>query len=79
MVRGKFTVTSHKKFMWYPQQTEVVLTAEYDSSIPEDVAYAKATPSGTITMLIDNPPAVEQFALGKKFYVDFTEVPEAPK
>jgi hypothetical protein len=79
MVRGKFTVMQHVITKWnaeHPGQTQVVLQPQYDSSIEEDRRYAKATPAGKIEMTVDNPAALEQLALGKAFYVDFTEVPE---
>lgn len=74
MVRGKFRVTKIAETLW--GQKEVTLSPEYDTSIEEDRRYAKATPSGTITMMIDNPPAVDYLKLGEFFYVDFTAVPK---
>jgi len=62
--------------------TEITLTAQYDSSIEEDRRFAVATPSGQITMYVTNPAAIEQLQLGKFFYVDFSEcvaTVEAPK
>ena len=75
MVRGKFKVTKVAALDWSTTAKEITLGAYYDNSIEEDRKYAQATPSGQITMLVDNPPAAEQLALGKFFYVDFTEVP----
>lgn len=46
--------------------------AQYDSSIPEDQRFQLATPTGNITLQIDNPAALEQFEAGKNYYVDFT-------
>jgi hypothetical protein len=34
--------------------------------------WSKATPSGELKMLITNPAAVDQFELGKDYFVDFT-------
>ena len=73
-VRAKFTVQSHKEYAGPYGYTEVVLSPQYDMSIPEDQRYAKATPMGQISLTIDNPAASEQLALGKAFYVDFTPV-----
>jgi hypothetical protein len=78
MVRAKFQVTKvakqqHGEVPYHA--VEVTLTPQYDQSIEEDQRYAKATPAGTIQLYIDNPPASDQLALGKFFYVDFTEVP----
>ncbi|HKV94924.1 MAG TPA: hypothetical protein VJW20_20430 [Candidatus Angelobacter sp.] len=69
-------VTRVAKNTW--GQVEVTLTPQYDSSIEEDQRFCKATPPGgsTIQLTIDNPPASDQLALGKFFYVDFTEVPQ---
>lgn len=69
MVRGKFKVQSVTKFAW--PDKEIKLTAVH-SGTPEDNTFAKATPNGTITMLVSNPDAAEQLAIGKEFYVDFT-------
>lgn len=73
-VRGKFTVVSRKAFSWSPQAVEIELQPVYDSSLPEDQKYSQATPSGHITILVDNPPASNQLQLGKTFYIDFTAV-----
>jgi hypothetical protein len=77
MVRGKFKVQSIKSFQWSPTAKEITFGCEYDPSIPEDQKYSKATPQGSITMIVDNPPAAEYLALGKTFYVDFTAVEPA--
>lgn len=76
MVRAKFQVTKVAK-THYGGQIEVTLTPQYDPLIEEDRRFAKATPSGTIQLYIDNPPASDYLALGKFFYVDFSEVPVA--
>ena len=38
----------------------------------ENARFTKATPWGDIRMGIDNPTALEQFAVNKCYYVDFT-------
>ena len=38
----------------------------------ENARFTKATPWGQIKLGIDNPAALEQFAPGKEYYVDFT-------
>lgn len=86
MVRAKFQVTSVKKHFCRDYQTdavvtgstEVILTPQYDQSIEEDRRFAKATPSGTISLFIDNPPAALYLEPGQNFYVDFTKVEDAP-
>jgi hypothetical protein len=74
LVRGKFRVIEIADTCY--GQKKVILSPEYDTSIEEDRRYSKATPSGTITMMIDNPPAVEYLKLGGYFYVDFTAAPQ---
>lgn len=46
--------------------------ATYDPDMPEDQRYADATPSGQLTIRVDNP-AVE-FVPGQYYYLDFTPV-----
>lgn len=46
----------------------------YDDTIPEDRRFQKATPWGSFEMHIDNPAALEQFKLGRFYYVDFSAV-----
>ena len=40
----------------------------------ENAWFTTATPWGKIEMGINNPAALEQFALGKSYYVDFNAV-----
>ena len=53
--------------------SKVTLLPIWDYTIPEDERFLKATPSGELTMVIDNPIAVEQLKPGKNFYLDLTE------
>lgn len=64
-VRAKFTAQ-------VGEGSTVVLVPDYSAS-PEDQQFAKATPSGRIEMVVDNPGAREFFRAGKTYYVDFTE------
>ena len=48
--------------------------AMYDPDLPEDQRFAKATPSGTLEIHVDNPSA--QFTLGADYYLDFVPVDE---
>jgi hypothetical protein len=72
-VRAKFTVQSVTHFQ-YGGSVKVVLAPQYDTTIPEDQRFAKATPSGELTMHVDNPAAAEQLKPGRAFYLDFTPV-----
>ena len=66
-VRGKFSCTKTHKGEY---GTEVSFWALYSNN-PEDNSYAKATPSGHITMLVNNPQAEAFFKQGEKYYLDF--------
>ncbi len=79
MVRAKFTVSQvTRNFYGGTEQPGVTikLTPQYDQSIDEDRRFSKATPSGEITMYVDNPPAAAALIEGQTFYVDFTPVPK---
>lgn len=73
-VRAKFRCTfeTHKK--WGPESEHVTRSYEfqamYDPDAPEDQRYAKATPSGNLTIAVDNPAVA--FEPGKSYYLDFT-------
>lgn len=69
-VRAKFTVTKVAKTSY--GQTEITLSPQYDQTIPEDLRFQKATPSGQLQMTVDNPTAVEFLELGKAYYLDLT-------
>jgi hypothetical protein len=73
-VRAKFQVTSITKHAW--GGVTIKLTPQYDNTIEEDRRFAKATPTGEISLQVDNPVASDQLTLGTYFYVDFVEVPK---
>jgi hypothetical protein len=76
-VRAKFTVTAITRNSWdNGRGARITLAPQYDSSIPEDQRFAKATPSGEFWMQVDNPAAIDALPLGHTFYVDFTPVTE---
>jgi hypothetical protein len=72
MVRGKFSLNSITETAW-PGKT-LKFSAVYDDGIPENQRYATATPSGSVEMHVTNEAALNQFKLGKSYYLDFTEV-----
>ncbi len=77
MVRAKFAVQSVTKTYYQGKENggvTIKLSPQYDTSIEEDRRFSKATPSGEITMFVDNPPASEFLIAGGVFYVDFTPV-----
>lgn len=56
--------------------SQLKFSTVYDQNTPEDKRFQKATPWGEIVMNVDNPAALAFFKPGKKYYVDFTEVPD---
>ncbi len=76
-IRAKFQLNEEKRISWQPDSRYLKFGAVYDPSLPEAQRFAKATPSGTLEMQVDNPAA--QFTLGTSYYLDFTPVQdEAP-
>jgi len=72
-VRAKFQVTAVKTQLGYQGNSEIV-----ELGVVNDEAnkvWSKYTPQGRIEMHITNPEALEQFPVGRFFYVDFTEAP----
>ena len=51
-------------------QQNVRLAAVYDTSNPEDVSFAEATPSGELKIFVSNPVVVGTFKPGKNYYLD---------
>lgn len=73
-VRAKFQLQEITTTAWGSKRLK--FSCQYDSNIPEDQRFQKATPSGHIEMQIDNPAAVEQFTLGDYYYADFNAAPK---
>lgn len=76
MVRGKFKVVGVKHVDWNPDVRIIELSAVSNDGTPENERFHKYTPSGSITMTVDNPVASDQLILGETFYVDFTLAPK---
>ena len=77
MVRAKFTVVETRQHANTAGATTIVLRPQYDTSVEEDKRFAKYTPSGELTMYVDNPPAQAFFELGKTYYIDFNIAEQA--
>jgi len=55
----------------------VKLSAVYDSEHnTENNQFAQATPSGQLTMTVDNPNAKGFFKPGSQYYLDIQEAPK---
>ncbi|HEY7181115.1 MAG TPA: hypothetical protein VIC84_06840 [Blastocatellia bacterium] len=70
-VRAKFHVRSVEDF---GQSKIVRFYPVADDDIPENQRYHQYTPSGSLEMTINNPPAAEFFKPGQDYYLDFTPV-----
>lgn len=70
-VRAKFYVTSvqHHHTTSPGVCAEIKLAPVYGD---ENKPWSMYTPQGQIALTITNPGAIEQFELGKQYYVDFT-------
>lgn len=80
-VVAKFYVSALNK-SYYPDQSEK--PSESVTLNPcggeDNKQWSKWTPSGSIQMTITNQAALEQFEIGKEFFVTFEPVPaKAPK
>lgn len=49
-------------------------TTQYDPSIEADRQFTLLTPSGELTVLIDNPKVVEGLNIDEDYYIDITPV-----
>lgn len=82
-MRAKMQVVEVVRSGWqngpdFVGQDRVKMTAVAAKSYPpdgsdEDNTYAKASPSGELTLTIANPALVGKIQPGRKFYLDFTE------
>lgn len=82
MVRAKFVVESYetrKSDTRNPESEElrsIKMIAVSDGS-EENKKFFRWTPNGSINIGVLNPEAWKQLELGKAYYVDFTEAPDA--
>jgi len=76
MVRAKFKVVSITEHDGNSAARTIKLEPRYDETIPEDRRFAQATPTGEMSIYVNNPAAVEYLTLGRLFYLDFTPVLE---
>ena len=81
VVRAKFRLVEKREHCDTQGATLVFspVTSGYED-IEEDKRFHRYTPSGRLEMFVNNPPAVDKFALGGKYYIDFTpaDVPIVP-
>ena len=73
-VRGKFFVLGLEKYSKDGTKIKLGAVSASDKENAENCMYHKYTPSGTIEIYVNNPPAEEFFVLGRELYVDFIPV-----
>lgn len=71
-VRAKVYLHTRSEFGGEARQLKFFCV--HDNLTEENARFTKYTPSGEITMYVDNPTALAQFQFGKFYYVDFIEV-----
>lgn len=75
VVRCKFQLAEIHEYAYGGK--DLIFRPQYDTSIPEDVRFQKASPSGEFKIRCDNPAALAQFEIGKYYYFDAIPVPSA--
>lgn len=70
--RAKFQCQEELRKSWNVQAATYKFGAIHDPAVPGDEAFTKATPCGSLEMLVDNPAV--KFELGKFYYLDLTPV-----
>ena len=80
-VLAKFMLTSHthEGYGGNHHLHQFTFTPQYNPKIPEDQRFNKASPSGKMTIQVDNPAVVEFWTtqVGRQFYLDFTPADDA--
>lgn len=71
-VRGKFRLVESTQVDWNKDARKLKFQAMCNDVTEKKLKFHKATPTGEIAMTVDNPSAVEQFEIGKSYYVDFS-------
>jgi len=73
--RCKMLVYEITENAWSKTQKRVKLITQYDQTIPEDQRFFSSTPQGEMTILVDNPAALEGLLkLGNYVYLDIATV-----
>lgn len=76
MVRGKFKLDQITQHSYNNGARTLKFNAVSNDGTPENERFHKYTPYGDVTITVDNPRALEQFEIGKYYYLDFSPVPE---
>lgn len=77
-VRAKFQLQEHSIYSYNfgHKSHTFIFRPQYDPSVPEDLRFAKATPTGELKITVDNPAVIEMWRdnLGKQFYLEIEDV-----
>lgn len=71
-VRGKFKLSESTEVDYNPAARRLKFQAVCNDGTEENAKFHKFTPFGEVLMTVDNPAALEQFQIGRQYYVDFT-------
>lgn len=76
--RCKFQVTNHLPAYSTTDpdspMKRIVFEARYDDRLPEDQRFFKATPSGRLDIIVDDPTVVSSLKTGSFVYIDITKI-----
>ena len=75
-IRCKFQLVEVTEFVHGGRKYK--FAPQYDTSIPEDQRFAKASPSGEFTIYVDNPEVHKEWKVGQYYYFDATPVIAEP-
>lgn len=71
---GKPAETTSEELTMFPVGGKAVQEGPYpDDGSDEDNTYAQWTPSGELKLTVCNPALFGKFAVGDKFFLDFTK------
>jgi hypothetical protein len=77
LIRAKFRLAEVRSSQYqkeYEPVKTLIFETQYDQTIPEDVRFTIATPTGRMEMRVDNPNALSYFEVGKYYYLDMTKI-----
>lgn len=75
-IRGKFKLWAITNWGYPGKSYQFNADTTHDDSIPDDQQFSKYTPSGQLTISIENPIVNEHLdkSIGKSFYLDLTDI-----
>lgn len=74
-VRAKFRVSQVNHTQPKGASATIILRPVSADDVPENQRFHKYSPSGELSMQVDNQAVVEEMQVGNVYYLDFTPVP----